>query len=93
LVLEHFLTVSGMSTDSSRSSSSEGLSDMMLSTLRLTSLGFRRRRRSLELLAGLCGLQHYYEAHRALSMGSAMSNCGREAVYGLKVGLFGLSEL
>jgi len=61
-----------MSTDSSRSSSSEGLRDMMLSTLRLTSLGFSRRRRSLELLAGLQLLSNEVEAYRALSIGSAM---------------------
>lgn len=61
-----------MSTDSSRSSSSEGFRDMMLSTLRLTSLGFSRRRRSLELLAGLPLPRNEEEAYRALSMGSAM---------------------
>jgi hypothetical protein len=63
-----------MSTDSSRSSSSVGFRDMMWSTLRLTSLGFRRRRRSLELLAGAAGGARGVEAHRALSMGSAMLN-------------------
>jgi hypothetical protein len=50
-----------MSTDSSRSSSSEGLSWIMWSTLRLTSFGFSRRRRSLGRAVsykhGECGVQ------------------------------------
>jgi hypothetical protein len=82
-----------MSTDSSRSSSSEGFSDIMLSTLRLTSLGFSRRRRSLGLLVWVSKAARDAEAHRALSIGSAMVSYVLGGVLGLNVGLFGLSEL
>lgn len=67
--------VSGMSTDSSRSSSSEGFSDMMLSTLRLTSLGLSRRRRSLQLL--LVGRNWLYGGIQSL----------QGAVYGVRHGV------
>jgi hypothetical protein len=68
--------LSGISTDSSRSSSSEELSEMMWSTFSLTSLGLSRRSRSLSRCetwdGGIVANQYRQVTYRALSMGSAM---------------------